>query len=478
MNKGIRLKNYLLSLTAIAVLVVIGACSSAGAGDGDDPANASAPTVSLTMPAHEATGVAINSTITATFSEAMVAATVNTNFTLTNGTTSVDATVTYNADLMTATLVPSSDLAASTLYTATLATGATDEAGNPLEADKVWTFTTGTAADNTAPTVTSTSPAGSATGIARNSTIRATFSEAMNPATIGAATFTLKNGSTSVSGTVTYDIPTKTATIAPESLLAEETEYTATVTTGVTDEAGNAMATANVWTFTTAVAGIGPEPVNLGTAGTFAILAKTAISTVPASDITGDIGLSPAATSFITGFSLTDWTGYATSDQVTGFVYAADMAPPTPINMTTAVSNMETAYTDAAGRVTPDFTNQGAGEIGGLTLTPGLYNWNTGVTISSGVTISGGANDVWIFQVANDLTVAAGVNVTLSDGALPRNIFWQVAGEATLGTGAHFEGVLLSKTAIVLANGATTNGRLLAQSQVTLDQATVTEPTE
>lgn len=164
--------------------------------------------------------------------------------------------------------------------------------------------------------------------------------------------------------------------------------------------------------------------------------------------------------------------------QVTGFLYAADMTPPTPTMMTTAISDMELAYTDAAGRVTPDFTNLGAGAIGGLTLAPGLYNWGTGVGISTDVTIDGAENDVWIFQIAENLTVANGVTVTLSGGAQARNIFWQVAGQVTLGTTSAFKGIVLSKTKIALQTGATVDGRLLAQTAVTLDQATVTEPAQ
>jgi hypothetical protein len=216
--------------------------------------------------------------------------------------------------------------------------------------------------------------------------------------------------------------------------------------------------------------------VLLGTAANFVMLAKTGISTVPASVITGDVGLSPAAESFITGFSQTDATGYATSPQVTGKIYAADMVTPTSLNLTTAVADMEAAYSDAAGRITPDHLNLAGGAIGGLTLAPGLYNWTSSVTIPSNVTISGAVNDVWIFQTSGDLSVSSAVNVTLSGGALAKNIFWQVAGTATIGTNAHFEGIILSATEITLETGASMNGRALAQSQVALDQNTVVEP--
>lgn len=218
------------------------------------------------------------------------------------------------------------------------------------------------------------------------------------------------------------------------------------------------------------------DQVNLGTAGNFALLAKTAISTVPASVITGDVGVSPAAASFITGFELTAASGYATSPQVTGKVFAADMASPTPSNLTTAVSDMETAFNDAAGRVDPDFVELHAGDLGGKTLLPGLYKWGTTVIAPSSFEISGDENSVWIFQVAGDLTMSSDINVTLVGGAQAKNIFWQVAGVITIGTNAHFEGIILSKTAINFHTGASLNGRAFAQSAITLDQNTITEP--
>jgi len=217
--------------------------------------------------------------------------------------------------------------------------------------------------------------------------------------------------------------------------------------------------------------------VDLGTAANFVILAKSAISTIPNSAITGDVGLSPAATSYMTGFSLTDWTGYATSDQVTGFLYAADMASPTPSILTTAVSDMETAYVDAAGRPNPDFVNLLSGDISGLTLEPGLYKWDNTVIINSFVTLSGGQDDVWIFQISEGITMAAGASVILDGSVQPQNIFWQAFGDVVLGTEAHLEGIVLSSTAINLGTGATVNGRLLSQTAVTLDQSTVTQPT-
>ena len=217
--------------------------------------------------------------------------------------------------------------------------------------------------------------------------------------------------------------------------------------------------------------------VNLGAAGSYAILAKSGISNVPTSAVTGDFGVSPAAATYITGFSLTaDSTNvFSTSSQITGKVYASDYAAPTPSNLTTAIGDMQLAFTDAAGRA-PKITQLGAGNIGGMTLTPGVYQWSTGLLIPTSVTLTGSATDVWIFQIAQNLTVSSATNVLLSGGAVPKNVFWQVAGLAELGTTAHVEGVILSQTSIALAAGASINGRLLAQTAVTISGGTVVQP--
>ncbi len=222
----------------------------------------------------------------------------------------------------------------------------------------------------------------------------------------------------------------------------------------------------------------GPLAVNLGTASGFVILAKSGIGTVPTSVVTGNIGVSPIDSTGITGFSLT-LAGpgtFSTSSQLIGMAYAAEYTSPTPSNLTTAVGNMETAFTDAAGRPTPDFTELAAGNISGLTMVPGLYKWGTGILISTDITLAGGPNDVWIFQIGGGITEASGVKVVLSGGALAKNVFWQTAGAVALGTSAHLEGIVLSLSEITLATGATVNGRLLSQTAVTLDASTVTQP--
>jgi hypothetical protein len=219
--------------------------------------------------------------------------------------------------------------------------------------------------------------------------------------------------------------------------------------------------------------------VNLGTAGNFVVLSKSGISTTGTTSIVGDIGVSPIDSTAITGFGLImDSTNkFSTSSMVTGKVYASDYTSPTPSIMTTAISDMETAYSDAAGRTNPTETEKGAGNIGGMTISPGLYKWGTGVILPiGGVTLSGGANDVWIFQIAQDLTIDNGAKVTLSGGAQAKNIFWQVAGQTTIGTTSDFKGIILSKTLISLNTGATLNGRVLAQTAVTLNANAITAP--
>jgi hypothetical protein len=212
--------------------------------------------------------------------------------------------------------------------------------------------------------------------------------------------------------------------------------------------------------------------VNLGVAGNFVILSESGITNVFPSFITGDVGTSP-----ITGAAV-----LLTCAEVTGTIYTVDAAGPLPCRvtnasmLTTAVSDMQTAYTDAAGRPNPDFLNLGAGNIGGLTLTPGLYKWTSTVIIPTDVTISGGPNDVWIFQVAGTLTMSSAVNITLTGGAQAKNIFWQVSGAVTFGTTSHFEGIILGMTGINLQTGGSINGRMLAQTAVTLQMNTVTQP--
>jgi hypothetical protein len=212
--------------------------------------------------------------------------------------------------------------------------------------------------------------------------------------------------------------------------------------------------------------------VDLGLAGDFVILSKSGITDVYKSAVIGDIGTSPITGAAI-GLSCTE---------VTGTIYTVNAAGPLPCRvtnasrLTTAVGDMQTAYTNAAGRSNPSFLNLGAGNIGGKTLTPGLYKWTTALIVPTDITISGGPNAIWIFQVAGTLKMSSAVKIILSGGAQAKNIFWQSAGAVTLGTTSHFEGNILGKTGINMQTDATINGRLLAQTAVTLQMNTVTKP--
>lgn len=224
---------------------------------------------------------------------------------------------------------------------------------------------------------------------------------------------------------------------------------------------------------TLSAAAAAPEtPVNLGSAGNFTVLSKSGVTDVFKTSIGGNVGTSP-----ITGAAIG-----LTCGEVNGIIYTVDAAGPLPCSvtdptrLTAAVGDMEAAYNDAAGRTLPDALNLGAGEIGGLTLAPGLYKWGTGVSISNDVTLTGGPNDVWIFQIAGTLTEASAKNVTLAGGAQAKNVFWQSAGAVSIGTTAHFEGTILTKTMIAMKTKASINGRLLAQTAVTLQMNTVVPP--
>lgn len=217
--------------------------------------------------------------------------------------------------------------------------------------------------------------------------------------------------------------------------------------------------------------GRGPSPINLGAAGNYVILAQSEITNVPTSAVTGNVGLSPA-------------TGAAigiTCAEVTGVTNAVDNTGPLPcavvdtVGLTAAVGAAGTAYTDAQGRA-PDYMELAAGNIGGLNLGPATYKWSTAVLIPKSVTLTGGPNDVWIFQIAQGLTVSSGAQVILAGGALPQNIYWATFGVSELGTTSKFNGVILSQTSVVMNTGATMNGRMFAGTAVTLEQNTVTQP--
>jgi len=443
------------------LLLMVGA----GCSDPDKTSNPglTAPTVISVAPPNGSIGACPSTIVTATFSKAMNPATINsTTFTLTSPGTppvAVAGVVTYNASSNTAIFTPASALALSTPYTATITTGATDTFGNALASNFVWSFTTGSTTCLTGPpTVISTAPPNGAGGICPNTVVVATFSEAMNPSTINATTFTLTApGPTPVAGAVTYDAPSHAATFTPTNPLALSTPYTATITTGAQDLFGNPLASDFVWSFTTSAVACNAI-VPLGTACSFGILAATpVVSNSGPTVVTGDVGIWPAAS--ITGFG----PGGGTITGVFDAGNAAAMA---------AQGDLTTAYNFAAGAAGGAVLTA---DIGGQTLAPGVYKTTSAqptLGITGILTLDGGGdpNAVWIFQIVSSLTTAAtNSQVILTNGANSHNVFWQVGSSATLGTTTTFAGTIMAQASITLGTGATLDGRALARTgQVTL----------
>jgi methionine-rich copper-binding protein CopC len=429
------------------------------------------PTVISTNPANDATGVALNQSIAATFSEAMNPLTITSaNVTVTApGGIAVPGTVNYAGTTLTFT--PTNPLAASTAFTGTITTGATDLAGNPLANNYVWTFTTGAAPDTTPPTVVSTNPADLKTNVFINEAIAATFSEPIDPTTITAATFTVTSpGDVAVAGAVNYDTQSDIATFTPSSNLAPNTTFTATITggvNGVKDLAGNALASDQVWTFTTGTQ-IAQAPINLGSAAAFAVMATTGITSTDPTTITGDVGVNPGSAQ-----------GIPPAD-VNGSIHVDDQA------VIQAQADLLSAYNDAVSRSTTSVALPG--DMGGLTFTPGLYTNSSSVLISgsgpgNNVTLDaqGNPNAIFIFKIGSTLTTGTGAQVILAGGAKASNVFWEVGTSATLNTSTIFKGNLLANVSITVNNGSTVEGRLLAGSDsdgaVTIDQSVVSVPT-
>jgi hypothetical protein len=217
----------------------------------------------------------------------------------------------------------------------------------------------------------------------------------------------------------------------------------------------------------------------LGKAGEFVILSKSGIDRIGVTSIIGNIGVSPIGQTALTGFSqsMDVSNTFSTSDYVTGKLYAADYTAPTPAYLTTAISDMETALTTANGLTTDVIVALGAGDISGMTLAPGLYKWDTGLLITNaGVTLSGGPDDTWVFQISKDFTIDNDAKITLAGGAQAKNIFWVTKTQAVLGSNVQFQGNIIAETLISVNTGTTVLGRLLSQTAVTLNTNVVTKP--
>jgi hypothetical protein len=413
-------------------------------------ADVTPPTVISTDPVNNATGVPLNKKIAATFSEAMDQSTISTTtFTVTGpGITVVTGSVTYVAANNSAIFTPTTNLAGSTLYTATITTGAKDLAGNALASNHVWSFTTGAAPDITPPTVISTDPANSATDVPVAKIVAATFSEAMDASTITATgTFTLMLDLTPVTGVVGYT--GTTATFTPASNLASNTIYTAKITTGAKDLAGNALGSNYVWTFTTGapLPPPGPVGVDLGSASTFGIMATSAITSTGNSIINGDVSLNPG----------TSMTGFPPG-VVNGAIHVNDGVSAQ------ARIDLLTAY-NFAKNLPPGITISAAGDLGALYpsgIAPGTYTSGSTMYVSTPLVLDAGgnANAVWVFQIGSSLTT--GASVSLLNGAQEKNVFWVPTEDATIGVGTIFYGTILAGRDVTAVTGATIYGRILA----------------
>ena len=466
-------------------------------------ADTTRPTVTLTEPLDLATNVATNTLITATFSEDMNPTTISeTSFTLVNttlGGTPVAGSVAYSVAGRMATFTPTTPatLPASTLFTATVTTVAADLAGNTLAVNKVWTFTTGAAADIIPPTVTLVNPLDLATGVCINKTVNATFSESMNAGTITTLTYTLAptaSPGAPVGALVTYDAVTKIASLNPTADLAPSTPYTATViggASGVKDLAGNALVVNKVWAFTTGTTTCATAPP-LGRAAPFGNLGGTAgtTNTGNLTVINGDLASTATATGSITGFAdlatppdiYTVGGGDVNRGTVTGRIYtctvstlgptSAAVNPASCLIATNARLDAEDVWANVLSPAAlPGGIDPGAGELGGLTLRPGIYK-SAGATFQiTGTDLTldgeGDANAVWVFQTAAGLTVGAPAApriVNLIRGAQAKNVFWRVGSSARIEDRSTMVGTIIARDSVTISTAGqaattTLNGR-------------------
>ncbi|MET3551249.1 MULTISPECIES: Ig-like domain-containing protein [Burkholderia] len=493
------------------------------------------PTVTLSVPAAGATNVALNTHIAATFSEDMDPSTITaTSFTLTGpGSAPVAGTVSYAAGAKSAIFTPTTPavLSAATTYNATVTTAAHDLSGNAIASEFVWTFTTGTTTDTTPPSIVSANPANAATGVCTNKSANVTFSEAMDPSTITGATFTVAASNTPtilLSGTVAYDVPSKVATFTATNALVANTSYNVTVTTGVKDLAGNALASASVTTFTTNSSLCTTAPAlgaaqSFGSFGGNATVTNAGLNTV----IHGDLGVNAASTK-ITGLTDSSGTQFTTTPSnnglVTGLVYTLT-APANSVPglaVTQASHDATIAFNSLSPASLPGGidvsslaqcpscggTGGGADELAGRTLPPGIYLSSTGTFDIGGVgrttanltlDAGGDANAVWVFQTAagtgtlnvgltGPATPAVPIQVLLVNGAQAKNVFWYVPAGAVIGTGSTMTGTMLANAAITLSTVGgtpptavitTLNGRAIAlTAAVTMVNTVINLPSQ
>ena len=449
------------------------------------------PLVLTTSPTPNETGVVLNKIVSATFNMPMDPATINTStFTLKQGTTTITGVVTYSGN--TALFTPNANLTANTVYTATITTGAHNMAGVALASNYVWNFTTGTIV---APRVILTDPFNTETGVLFNKVVTATFDMAMDPLTITTSTFTLKQGTDVILGSVSYS--GNMASFTPNNPLLANAIFTATITTGAKNVAGIAIANNYVWTFKTINSSNAPD---LGSASPFGAFGGNAgitnqgINTV----INGSIATTAAST-LVTGFHDATAIYTETPLNVGNVTGAIATAPPMPGTATSfaiaqqALLDANAAYLSISPASMPGGIDPGAGELGGLTLAPGIYKSNSGTfNISNGnltLDAQGDPNAVWIFQTAAGLTVGiagptGAKSVVLINGALPKNVFWYVGSTAIINGagGGTMVGTIIANSGVTFSTAGNAvqtvlNGRALSLvSSVTMVNTTINVP--
>lgn len=414
-----------------------------------------APHVESTDPANESQDVLLNKIVTATFTQAMDPSSLDqTCFTLFNGTTQINGTVSYNNS--TVSLQTDNNLINGVTYTATITTDARNESGTPMQADYIWSFTTG---NDIAPQVDSTDPANEELGVAVNKTVTATFTQAMDPLSLDQTSFTLFDGTTQISGTVSYS--NSTVSFDPNNDLLNGTTYTATITTGAENENGTALQNDYVWTFSTEAQVV----TILGSAESYGLMATSAITNTGNTVINGDVSLDPGTS-------------------MTGF-------PPGIVNGTININNTESAQArqdlleayNYYKNLPPGTTVAAGADLGALYpngIAPGTYTSGSTMLVSTPLVLDAGGdpNAVWVFQIGSSLTTEA--DITLANGANENNVFWVPTEDATVGVGTLFHGSIVSGRDVTAQTGAVINGRILAGAitagTIALDDNTVNVP--
>ncbi|MFI0491191.1 ice-binding family protein [Flavobacterium sp.] len=452
------------------------------------------PIVTITNPADGTSGVPLNQIITATFNKEMNPATITqSSFIVSSGGAPVLGTVTLSGAI--ATFVPASLLDANTVYTGRITTTAKDKTGNALQADYIWTFTTGLL-----PIVVSTDPVNNATGVALNKIITATFNMSMDPLTITDITYTVKQGSTVILGTISYS--GTTVSFKPTSQLTGNKVYTCTITTGAKNVAGTALASDYVWNFTTVIPVIvtpppaGTSSLFFGVFGGNAGITNQGLFTV----VNGKIGTTAAST-LVTGFKDGSNGDVYTvtplnNGLVTDGIFTAAPPPGNATNAATALAGLNAAtaaYLSISPASMPGGIDPGAGELGSLTLAPGVYKSNSGTfKVTNGdltLDAQGDANAIFVFQCASALTVgdSAPSSVKLINGALAKNVYWYVGSSAVINYagGGVMTGNIIANSGVTLSSPAnstnasvtTLNGRAISLvSSVTMVNTVINVP--